>query len=596
MSTTLRNIFEFFKRAWSGLKMLPRVRSRHLPQIFESLTKKDAATLAAFAIIFLLAGSFLIRAKFYNGTGTLPDFGGEHVEGLVGQPRFINPVLAASSSVDSDLSRLMYAQLIKFDKDLNLEPALAESLPQVSADQKTYTLKLKDNLKWQDGKPINADDVIYTIETIQNPGYESPLSTNWNRVRIEKIDDLTVKFTLHTASATFLTNFAIGILPKHIWDGMSPNNFRLSDLNLRPVGSGPYTVREIKKTADGTIKSLTLKNSDGYYNGKPYITYLTFKFYPDEQSLVSAYQSRDIQSLGFVPFDNKIFLQASDKFTQYQINLPQYQAVFFNLARVSVVAEKGVRQALWLATDREKLINDVYLGFAKPSYGPILEGNLGYNPSVAQITHLSLEEANQILDKAGWIMDPQTNTRYKTITSGTGATQTSTRKNLEFNLATNVSPLNVKTAEVLEQQWAKLGITIHLIIVSPSDLQDNYIKPRNFDALLFSENTGADPDPFPFWHSSQSHDPGLNLSGFSNPTVDKLLTDARQTNDTNVRTKNYEQFQDIITQEIPAIFLDSAVYVYTLPKKEKGFDLDTIIYPSERFLDVSHWYINTKRD
>jgi peptide/nickel transport system substrate-binding protein len=259
MSTTLRNIFEFFKRAWSGLKMLPRVRSRHLPQIFESLTKKDAATLAAFAIIFLLAGSFLIRAKFYNGTGTLPDFGGEHVEGLVGQPRFINPVLAASSSVDSDLSRLMYAQLIKFDKDLNLEPALAESLPQVSADQKTYTLKLKDNLKWQDGKPINADDVIYTIETIQNPGYESPLSTNWNRVRIEKIDDLTVKFTLHTASATFLTNFAIGILPKHIWDGMSPNNFRLSDLNLRPVGSGPYTVREIKKTADGTIKSLTLK-------------------------------------------------------------------------------------------------------------------------------------------------------------------------------------------------------------------------------------------------------------------------------------------------------------------------------------------------
>jgi peptide/nickel transport system substrate-binding protein len=592
----LTSTFEFFKRAFRGLRMLPRVRSRHLPQILESLTKKDLATLASFAIVFLLAGTFLLREKLFVSGGTIPDYGGEHVEGLVGQPRFINPVLAGSSSVDSDLSRLMYEPLIKFDKDLNLVPGLAENLPEVSADQKTYTLKLKQNLKWQDGKPITADDVIYTIETIQNSDYESPLATNWNRVRMEKIDDLTVKFTLHTASATFLTNFTLGILPKHIWDGMSPNNFRLSDMNLRPVGSGAYSVREIKKTPDGTIKSLTLKSSDSYLEGSPFITYLTFKFYPDEQSLVSAYQSRDIQSIGFVPFDNKISLQTSDKYNQYQINLPQYQAVFFNLARSSAVTEKAVRQALWLSTDRTNIINDVYQGLAKPAYGPILDGNLGYNPAEASATHYSLEEAGALLDKAGWIMDPQTNTRYKTITTGSGTTKTDTRKNLEFNLATNVSPLNVKTAEVLEQQWSKLGITVHLVIVSPSDLEDNYIRSRNFDALLFSENTGADPDPFPFWHSSQSHDPGLNLSGFSNQTVDKLLTDARQTNDTSVRAKNYMQFQDIITQEIPAIFLDSAVYVYTLPKKEKGFDLDTIIYPSERFLDANHWYIDTKRN
>jgi peptide/nickel transport system substrate-binding protein len=595
MSPWLQSLKDFLGRVWKGLRLLPRVRARHLPQIFESLTKKDLYALAATALIFLLAGGFLVNAIFYSTDTGIPAYGGEHVEGLIGQPRFINPALAASSGVDSDLSRVMYAQLLRFDQKLMLQPDLAESLPAVSADQKTYTLTLKRDLKWQDGKPINADDVVFTIQTIQNPDFESPLLSNWSRVRTEKIDDLTIKFTLHQVSASFITNFALGILPKHTWGNLSSNNFRLSDNNLRPIASGPYIVREIKKTADGTIKSLTLKANDQYYAGKPFVTYLTFKFYQDEQGLISAFQSKDIQSLGFIPFDNKIFLETSDKNNVYQVSLPQYQAVFFNLPKSAVLGELAVRQALWLTTDRKNIINNVYLGLAKPAYGPILPGNLGYSDSVEKATHLNLEEARQILDKAGWVLDPATNQRYKMITTGSGKTKTETRRNLEFNLATNVSPLNVKTAEILEQQWSKLGANVHLVIVSSSDLQDNYIRPRNFDALVFAENTGADPDPFSFWHTSQTRDPGLNLSGFSNSTVDKLLTDARQTNDTTVRIKDYQQFQDIITQQIPAIFLDSAVYVYTTPQKERGFNLSTMIYPSERFLDIPQWYIATKR-
>ena len=575
-----------------GLKMLPRVRVRHLPQIFESFSKKDFTFLAAFAGIFLLAGGFLVNTYFYSGSSNTPAFGGEHIEGLVGQPRFINPVLAASSSVDSDLSRVIYAQLLKFDKDLQLQPDLAAALPEVTPDQKNYTIKLKPQLKWQDGSPISADDVVFTIQTIQNPSFESPLLTNWSRVKVEKVDDLTVKFTLREVSASFITNFTLGIIPKHIWEGLSPNNFRLSDSNLRPVGSGPYSVREIKKTADGTIRSMTLKANSQYYDGSPFITYLTFKFYPDEQNMIAAFQSKDIQSLGFVPFDSKMSLGGSDKANQYQINLPQYQAVFFNLPKNPMLAEKGVRQALWLATNRDEIISNVYLGSALPAYGPILPGNLGYSDKPKQATHYSLQEAGDILTRAGWQLDTTNNTRFKMVTKG----KDKVRQNLEFNLATNVSPLNVKTAEILANQWSQIGASVHLVIVSAADLQDQYIRARNFDALLFSENTGPDPDPFPFWHSSQSHDPGLNLSGFSNATADKLLTDARQTNDVTVRTKDYEQFEDLITQEIPAIFLDSAVYVYTKPKKEQGFTLQSMVYPSERFLDVNHWYIETKRN
>jgi peptide/nickel transport system substrate-binding protein len=592
MQELFKKFINFLVRAYNGLRMLGKIRMRHVPQILESLNKRDFAVMTISTAALILAGGFLVQGYMYAGDGIIPTYGGEHIEGLVGQPRFINPVLAPASGVDSDLSRIIYAQLLKFDKDLNLKSDLAQDLPAVSADQRTYTIKLKPNLKWQDGKPLTSNDVVFTIQTIQNPAFESPLLTNWNRVRVEKIDDITVKFTLHEISASFITNFTLGIIPKHVWEGLSPNNFRLSDNNLRPVGSGPYMVRQIKKTPDGTVNSLTLKSNEAFHEGTPFITFVTFKFYPDFDHLISAYQSKDILSLGFIPFDKKVFLESKDNINQYQINLPQYQAVFFNLPKNSVVADKAVRQALALSTERRPIIDDVYLGYAQEAYGPIVKGNLGYNPSIEETTHFNLEEAGAILDKAGWVLDNSTNTRYKNIKSGTNQI----RQNLEFTLATNILPLNVKTAQILQSQWAKIGVTANLAIVSAADLDNQYIRTRNFDALLFSENTGADPDPFAFWHSSQARDPGLNLSGFNNAQVDKLLTDARQTNDVEARIKSYQTFQTIVTQEIPAIFLNSAVYVYNMPKKQQGFDLDTMIYAPERFLDINHWYVETRRE
>lgn len=571
----------FVLRAWHGLRNIPKLKPSQIPIILESFTKKDLVLLVILLTIFVSSSGFLIAQKDNSSSGE-PDYGGEHVEGLVGQPRFINPVLAASSSVDTDLSKIIYSQLIKFDKDLNLTPDLAESLPEISADQKIYTLKLKSGLKWQDGKPLTADDVIFTIQTIQNADFESPLRFNWSRVKVDKADDLTIVFTLREVSASFITNFALGIIPKHIWANLTPNSFRLSDKNLQPIGSGPFIVREIKKTGDGTIKSITLKDNDNFHEGRPYLNRVTFKFYSDIESLLTAYNAKAIDGLGYVPFDRRESLTLSSKQKQIEIDLPQYQAVFFNLPKNSVVSEKAVRQALWLATDRKQIVDEVYMGHAKEAYGPILEGNLGYNSELATTTHTNIDEATQILEKAGWVVDPATSQRMKN------------KKPLEINLATNNFVLNAKVAQLLQGQWARIGAQVNLIIVSAADLEQQYIRSRNFDVLLFSENTGADPDPFPFWHSTQVRDPGLNLSGLSNAEVDRLLTLARQTNDVNVRIQNYQQFQRIIQNELPAIFLDSSVYVYNVPTKLQGVELKTIIHPSERFLDIDKWYIETK--
>ncbi|MEO8065462.1 MAG: ABC transporter substrate-binding protein [Candidatus Doudnabacteria bacterium] len=588
MSNLWLQLKTFFQSLQVGLISVPNLKRRQIPDILENIYKKEFYIFTAALLIFIFSGGFLLFQAFqFQGSG--PRSGGELVEGLVGEPQFINPVLSETSGVDMDISRLVYGQLLKFDDQEKLTPDLAAALPQISQDQKTYTLNLKPNLKWQDGHALNADDILFTIQTIQNGDYQSPLRPNWARVKVAKVDDLTLTFVLHEVSASFASNFALGILPKHVWAGISAQNFRLTDYNLKPVGSGPFAVSEIKKTSDGTIKSVSLRANDKYYQGRPYLNQITFKFYDGYDSLIGAYQAKDIQSLGVVPFDQKAFLGTSDRMKANRINLPQYQAVFFNLPKNSTLNEKAVRQALWLATDRGSIIKDVYLGNAAPAYGPILEGSLGYNPSIAKSAHTNLEEAAGILNKAGWILDPATNIRYKN--SAKGGSASGGKKTLEFSLATTSNlVINVKAAQILQNQWAAIGVKVNLIIVNSYDLESQYIRPRAFDALLFSENVGADPDPFPFWHSSQSRDPGLNLSGFTNAEADKLLTEARQTSDPSIRTRDYLRFQEIINDQLPALFLVRSLYIYNVPKNLQGINLTDIIHPSERFLDVNRWY------
>jgi peptide/nickel transport system substrate-binding protein len=299
MSSLWLTLKNFFFGIWIGLTKLPKFRRQQIPNLLDSFSRKEIYTFVSALLVFVISGGFLLSQTLSNQGGG-PSYGGKVSEGLVGQPQFINPVLSLTNNVDTDLSRIVYAQLLRYDQDQTLTPDLAESLPTVSADQKTYTLKLRSGLRWQDGKPLTADDVLFTIHTIQNADYESPLRPNWLRVRVEKIDDLTLTFVLREVSISFMNNFTLAIMPKHIWEGLEPRNFRLADANLKPVGSGPFVVRQIRKTADGTVTSMSLSPNSFYYQGRPYLDEITFKFYESYEQLVSAYQGREINSLGFL--------------------------------------------------------------------------------------------------------------------------------------------------------------------------------------------------------------------------------------------------------------------------------------------------------
>lgn len=538
-------------------------------------------------IIIIAAGTAAIAIRESRGKIEAPKAGGSYTEGLVGVPQHINPLLAPANDVDADLSRIVYAGLLKFDPAVNLVTDLAEALPQISADGKEYTIKLKDKLYWQDGVELKADDVVFTYRLIQNPDIQSPLRLSWNKVEIQKLDDRTVKLTTRDSSAAFIANLTTGILPKHVWEVITPETFALSKYNLAPVGAGPYRVAEIKRGRDGEVRQIALKPHDRYHGDEQYLKTLTFKFYPTADGLIDAYHSREIQGLGFVPFDQSLFISPKPKLRQMLLPLPQYQAVFINRAKNPAPLEDArVRLALAKSVDKKKIISDIFGNQSQEAYGPILPGHLGYHEQIpgAPMNIYDPEAAKNLLAEAGWIPDPATGFRKDKLD-----------RTITLSLATNNFPPNVRVAEALKQMWEETGIKIILNIETVGDLEEKFIRPRNYELLLFSENVGADPDPYPFWHTSQLRDPGLNLSTFSNKTADSLLMEARSNLPAAERAERYRKFQEIFVGDIPAIFITRSVFVYNLPSNVKGAELNTVITPAERFADINKWYIETKK-
>jgi len=327
----------------------------------------------------LLLGSTVTYAATRNqNSQRVPRYGGTYTEGLVGAPQHINPLLATVNEADTDLARVVYSGLLKFDENLNLVPDLAENLPEINPNGREYTVKLKSDLKWHDGTGINADDVIFTYQAVQNPELGSPLRRSWMRVEVAKIDDLTVKITTRESSAAFIANLTLGLLPRHVWENVPASSFALSKFNLEPIGSGPYAVTEIQRNRDGAVRSVTLAGVKDFYGDGPYIENLVFKFYETTDELINAYHSRQVSGLGYVPFDQNLFIQPKENLQQIYLPLAQYQAIFINRTKNPAPLEDArVRLALAKSVDKQKIIDEVYVGQGSETYGPILPGYLG---------------------------------------------------------------------------------------------------------------------------------------------------------------------------------------------------------------------------
>jgi peptide/nickel transport system substrate-binding protein len=568
---------------------------------FEALLPRfsPAERLLLYGLAFLLAASafiLVIEASHVFSVVT-PASGGSIVEGEIGPARFINPVLALSQA-DQDLTALVYSGLLRANADGTYSPDLAQSYT-ISPDGTVYTFKLRSNAKFSDGTPVTSADVLFTIQLAQNAAIKSPQQANWEGVQVSAPDARTVVFTLPHPYAPFLQNATLGILPEHLWQNISPEEFPFSPLNTHPVGSGPYMVKSFETDSTGSPTRYDLAPEPNFALGTPLLGQITFLFYADDASLLNAFNAGRINALAGVSPGDLPKLRGSGS-SLLQVPLPRVFGVFLNEGRNPVLADPAVRAALDAALDKQTIVNNVLGGYGVPLDGPVPPGVLGEAPqttvtgqpftivaSSSPIVSANITSAESILQRGGWSFSSST----EAWTKGSGKN----KHTLSFTLSTADEPELVETADEVAAAWQAVGVQVTVQVYPLSDFDNTILRPRSYDTILFGQVVGRTADLFAFWDSTQRNDPGLNLAMYTNTKVDALLSQARGTSEATTRDSLYQQFEQQIEKDQPAVFLYAPDFLYVVPQGLQGIQLGALTDPAERFLNIYQWYDQTSR-
>ena len=559
-------------------------RGSHILEYIRAFSATEKVIFGLFVLIALFASVAMLNSVNGYFLVEIPAHGGELHEGMIGLPRTINPVFAVSGT-DRDISALIYSGLMKY-QDATLVGDIAKSYS-ISDDGLTYSFILRDNVHFQDGVALTADDVAFTIQKIQDAALKSPRRSDWLNVTVKVTSPFEIQFILKQPYSPFLTNTTIGIIPKHIWGGVSDEQFIFSQYNIEPVGSGPYKVAGIVRDAGGIPTTYTISTWNNYYGTVPYIQTIAFTFMPDETSAFSAIDGGTIDSLASIsPLEAKRL--ASEKAASYTVlsaSLPRVFGVFFNQNQNPVLADKNVRQALDMSVDRTAIVDTILNGYGSPLQGPLPHG---MSTSTDANDHPDIAGAQALLEKNGWRRNADG------IYAKGGKDKKSPGQTLSFDVYTADTPDLKQAAELVKNSWAALGAQVDVKIFESSDLYQNIIRPRKYDALLFGELIGKDRDLYAFWHSSQRNAPGLNVSMYTNTKTDKLLEDIRTTSDDSIRSQKYTQFEKIIRDDIPAVFLYTPDFIYAVPKSIHNIHINNISTPADRWNSIPSWYLETE--
>ena len=506
-----------------------------IKKIIGSFTRFERNIFIAAILIFLLSSFFWLALNLQEKIKLTPKKGGQYREGKAGQPVFINPIIS-SNETDRDIASLIYSPLSDLINDYQIE------------EKTNYLVKLKQNLTWDDGQPITSDDVLFTIKTIQDSDTRSPLFQAWQGIITERVSELQIRFVLRNPYVFFINNLHdLPIIPRHIFGKIPAANLRLSNYNLEPVGSGPYRYDRIAKKKDGFITEYQLTVNKNYSGKKPYIEKFIFKFYENEDDLISAFNRREIDGFGGIS-PEKIKNLSLNK--NRSIAMSNYYAIFFNQNLDSNLKDKNIRLALTQAIDKKRIIREAFDNQA-------IEIDQSY-------------DTTKTLDFSA-IKD----------------------KKLEFDIIVPQIDFLIKTAEIIKENWAAIGVKLNTLVLNPSDIINLVIRQRDYKMILFGINPKNKEDLFSFWHSSQKFYPGLNLAVYGNSEADKLMEEIRQTAESNERQSKLKTLQNLINQDIPVIFLYSPKYLYVSINDLGGFEDKLINTVSDRFQNVKNWYVET---
>jgi len=538
---------------------------KDLLRVYRSLTPEKVLTfwiLFSLGMLFFFAALVAFNERFLI---TVPSYGGEVREGIIGTPRFINPVLSTSNQ-DEDLTTLIFSGLTKKDKDGHIVLDTAEYIEE-SDDALRYVVTIKNSARFHDGVKVTSDDIIYTISMVQNPLVKSPHRVEWEGVTVEKNSDTQITFILKKPFPKFKEILSMGILPKHVWKNLTEDQFSLSDYNINAIGSGPYSIDKIV-TQSGIPTTFVLNAHKHYTLGRPYIEIITLVTYQNEKYLMKGFNDKTITRIHGISSEKitKLNLASSSIATSL---LPRTFAVFFNPNKLSPLADKNVRSALQLAINKQAIVTNVLLNYGKVINSPFPfdtnDSPSEYNP----------EKAKELL---------LTN---KTLKNASGT--------IEITLATANTDEMKKVAEMIKNDWAKIGVNATIAVYDVSDLNQNIIKERDFQALLFGAITESPSDLYAFWHSSQRTYPGLNISNYVSKDLDQSLEILRTTKNEQEKLDAYSELRKEFIDEVPGIFLYAPSLIYvTNDKTASPLPLFSTNNAS-RFMLVESWYRYTDK-
>ena len=563
--------------------------SRSLPASPRS-TAVDTPTLALgrhirWQVMLALGGVLLLVSvlgfSMYTVAVTyVPDKGGVFREGVAGEPFSINPLLD-SSDTDNDLTALLFRGLTRIDERGRMVGDLAESW--TITNDTDYTFRLKPDQRWHDGAPITTDDVMFTIGILRDPSVQGlpVLTRTWRSVEVERVDDLTVRFSLSEPYAPFLEFTSIGLLPEHLYGELPAVELASDFLPGLPVGSGPFRITEM------TAEHVRLEPNPLDDVDDAFIEALDMRFYPDSPSLITAFGNQEIDGISRILPSSVDAVSALEDLTMLSTVQAGYASVRLNLdsPNAPFFQEKLVRQALYYGLDRDALINDAVVGQGVVAHSLFTPNNWAYSASAKRYNY-DPQQANALLDEAGW-----------TDSDGDGVRDKAGQA-LQFVLHTNNDdPVHRQLVELIASQWAELGVRA---VPTPDEidlvgLAADVLTRSRFDAVLATWLTGGDPDPYSLWHSSQADGGGQNYGKWRDERADALLEQARATTDINQRRELYAQFQDIFAEEVPALMLYHPVYSYGVSNRIHNAQIGDISNPSQRFNSFADWYIVTRR-
>ncbi|MGE5508238.1 MAG: peptide-binding protein [Chitinophagales bacterium] len=488
---------------------------------------------------------------------------GQITVGLLNDIEHFNPILSEEMNATYVLNGV-FSQLVRIDDAGNLVPDLAD-VPTVqnggiSKDGLVYTFKLNKKAKWHDGQPVTSEDVKFTWELIMNPKIEVVSRDGFDKItKIETPDPYTVKMYLKERVADWLLNWAQtqgSIVPKHILGKFKPEEITKGmDFARAPIGSGPFKFVEYKQGS-----YVVLEANKDYFGKGPFVQKVIYRLGFNSNTLLVALKTGEVDVAQVQPAQaeeaGKIARLAlrKDPASTYAHITPDMRKPIFQ--------DKRVRQALNYAIPRQLIVDKILRGIGQPAAGSMAPVMWAYNKNVKPYP-FDLNKAAKLLDEAGWKV-------------GKDGIREKDGKPFHIEISTNAeNATRTQIEQVLKEEWKKIGIDLEIKNYDGTTLFGDILENIKFDLILFAWVTGASPDEWTMYHSSQIPSPtnqvGQNYSAYKNEEVDKLLAAGRATDDRKERIKIYGRIQEILSQDVPIFPIYYYVNVSLSPKNMVNF-------------------------